>query len=169
MKLTLLLALALHAVGAAAGPFVGATLQDGQNRLLVQRASGQTAEAPRMSDQVGFDAPRVSTDGRYVGWTALYPNCCTSYPIPLALIILSTENRLHRIVGGQSIFSWCFVPSKNAVASRHGPLHGPNDETFELRRITDGVLLRSYTPHWNHRTNQPGNGKLPEWATCAAS
>ena len=48
---------------------------------------------------------KIAEDGRTVGWTVLYDNCCTSYPIPLLLVIYKdgkVQQRLNK--SGQMIY-----------------------------------------------------------------
>ena len=57
---------------------------------------------------MGFQSPKMAPGSRYVGWLALFPNCCTSYPVPLALIVLDSQGQLHEFKGQQATFGWCF-------------------------------------------------------------
>jgi hypothetical protein len=50
------------------------------------------------TQQVYFEKPVLSNDRRAVGSRAFYPNCCTSYEIPLALVVYA-DGRTHRFTG----------------------------------------------------------------------
>jgi hypothetical protein len=62
---------------------------DAAGRLTVITADRREIHIPVDSDQVGIDRVGISPDHRTAGWLALFPNCCTSYPIPLKLVLLS--------------------------------------------------------------------------------
>jgi hypothetical protein len=118
--------------------------RDGKHLQLIATA-GQQIQAPLLKDQVGFDQPRLAADGSRVGWLALFPNCCTSYPIPLELVVFRAgriEQAFHG--NGESIFAWQFLRNGTEVAYRQGPLHFSDAEYFELRRVADGKLLATY-------------------------
>jgi hypothetical protein len=103
-----------------------------------------------------------------LGWLALSPFCCASYPIPLALIVLDTQGQLHRFQGEQATFGWCFERKGEAVAYKRALLHGATQELYELRRIQDGALLQSFEVSRKVSTGEAPMPKLPEWAACAA-
>lgn len=155
------------ATSASANSFVTATMDPAQEHLVITTADGHTIEPARIPEQVGFDHPLISADGQYAGWLALHPNCCTSYPVPLTLVVLGQDGQRHQFRGPAAIFGWCFVPSRKAVAYRQEVLHGPSDKTFELRRIADGKLLSTFVQPGELDTKEPGNQRLPAWAQCA--
>jgi hypothetical protein len=53
--------------------------------VAIVTTAGRTIEPIKDSEQVGFAKPQISPDGGAVGWLAEYPNCRTSYPVPLKL------------------------------------------------------------------------------------
>lgn len=157
----------IAAASASAGKFVTANIDPAQKHLVITTSDGGTIEPPKISEQVGFDHPRISADGQYAGWLALHRNCCTSYPVPLTLVVLGQDGQRQLFRGPAAIFGWCFVPSRKAVAYRQEVLHGPSDKTFELRRIADGKLLSTFVQPGEMVTKEPGNQRLPAWAQCA--
>src|SRR5262249_22074198 len=66
---------------------------DSGGPLRLERVKGKPIVVALDSAQVGFQSIAIARDGRSVGWLALYPNCCTSYPIPLELVIYSGGRR----------------------------------------------------------------------------
>jgi len=62
---------------------------DDQGQLRIVTKDGREILPKKEDQQVGFSSPRVSDDGRSVGWLTEFPSCCTSYPIPLKLMILT--------------------------------------------------------------------------------
>jgi hypothetical protein len=85
--------------------YVRASPKDGA--LEIVTAAGRVIvpspepEREFIGKQVGFDAIQVAADQRAVGWVALFPNCCTSYPIPLALVVYS--NGIKRTYTGNGL------------------------------------------------------------------
>ena len=119
------------------------TLDDGDN--LIIHAGTRRIPAPRAEEkQVGFSDAKVSSNGRLVGWLALQPTCCTSYPIPLSLIIFENGKVIQRFYEGQAIWAWSFEKHNSAVAYRHSVTHGPIMEEYKLRSIGDGKLLDEF-------------------------
>ncbi len=152
---------------AMATTYTAVDLSTDQRTLHLTRSDGSTFDAPRYAEQVGFQKPRISKDGRYVGWLALYPNCCTSYPIPLHLTVLDNDQQLHRFAGIQiAVFEWCFLPRANAVAYTQTVLHGSDFQHFELRSIADGRLLAEYEYPDEESDNLLARRRSPTWVHC---
>lgn len=163
--LTLLLLLLPTLVWAS--PFATVQLaQDGRSLSLVD-VDGQRVAAPVLADQTGFAAPQVSPDGRYVGWLALYPNCCTSYDIPLMLVVVDADRRIRRFEGsGQAIFAWCFTPGSAAVAYMQTVLHGSNHAHFAWHSLRDGRRLARYDYPDEPADNAAARKAAPPWVQC---
>jgi len=60
-----------------------------------------------MDENVGAEQAAVSPDHQSVGWLALFENCCTSYPLPLKLVILH-NGQFHSLEGYSAIWFWSF-------------------------------------------------------------
>jgi hypothetical protein len=117
---------------------------DSSGQLRIVTASGREIRPPKDSDQVGVEQVAISADRRAVGWLALHPNCCTTYPIPLELVVL-TSARTRTFTGdGQAIWQWAFSADSRRVSYRQGPVHGPATPHFELRDIRTGRLVSSF-------------------------
>ena len=52
---------------------------------------------------VDTDAPVLSANRTARGWTVLYENCCTSYPIPTVLVVYRAGGATTRIENGMMI------------------------------------------------------------------
>ena len=165
MNRTLVLLALASGVVIAETRYTGAEIANDGRSLVLRTRSGMVV-APALPDQVAFSAPRMSPDGRYAGWLALFPNCCTSYPVPLSLVVMGPGRSLHRFEGSQATFAWCFAASGNEVVYRRSALHGPGPEYFERRRIQDGALLASHEQPTD-KINE-SESVLPQWAGCAA-
>src|SRR5262249_1261925 len=131
----LLAAAALMCLGAASAS--GETYKnasvDGKGQVLITTTTGEVIrpqKAPRIKfagEQVGIDKVQFSPGHDAIGWLALYPNCCTSYPIPLALVIFShgrTRTFLSNEVGTRvPIFLWRFEANGSQVAFEQETVH----------------------------------------------
>ena len=150
---------------AVATDYTKATVEpDGQ--LILHSADGKTQAAPRISrvhgteSQVGFEKPLLGPDRRTVGWLALFPNCCTSYPIPLELVLFRNGVVIQRIVGAEMpIWGWRFVVGSNQVAITQRPTHGAAPDHYELRDVASGQLVEEY----DREEGQPPEN-IPQWA-----
>jgi hypothetical protein len=114
------------------------------------------------SDQVAFSNAEISPDHRSVGWLRLYPNCCTSYPIPLALVV-RTEGRDRVFEGrGLPIWDWTFLGSQR-VAYRQAPVHGLAPTHYELHGLRTGGLISSFDAEPDTGTSNASTTSLPDW------
>lgn len=170
MKLPIaVFALLLVPLAALAASFKTAVLASDGTGLVLTSSDGARFDAPRLPDQVAFDQPNVSPDGHYVGWLASFPNCCTSYPVPLALVVIDASKHVHTFEGSQlAISSWCFLPSSTAVAYAQGVLHGSDARLFELRSIADGRLISRYEYPHDEAKNMRARSLAPSWVRCAS-
>ncbi len=156
---------ALHATAAAERFTAAAVSADGQHLSL--QIGSRTVEAVRLDGQVGFESAKVSEDGRHAGWLALFGNCCTSYPVPMALVVMGATGRRHTFEGSQATFGWCFVDRGRSVALMRSAVHGGGPQQFELRSLRDGRLLKSHTTPVDRDGQPVAEAKLPSWAECA--
>ena len=114
--------------------------------------------------QSSVEAPVVADDGRTVGWLVNFPNCCTSYPIPLVLVIYRDGRILRRIVSGVAlpIWKWSFVPGGERVTYYSEMVHGGKVRRAELRDVVNGKVI----DFWN---GDEGSSKqmrpMQEWGS----
>jgi hypothetical protein len=77
----------------------------------------------------------VSPDHQTVGWIALFENCCTSYPIPVKLVIWA-NGRLLPLSPYEPIWFWSFQDDGTRVAAREEMLHGESHtRTRQTRKV----------------------------------
>jgi len=143
---------------AAAETYVQAVVNPGgQLRILTKHR--REIVPKKEPEQVGFDMVRISPDGHVVGWLALYPNCCTSYPIPLALVIYAS-GKLRAFTGsGLPVWRWRFEAEGKQVAFEQETVHGGLGIHYELHDVSTGRLLAKYDPD----PNSGANSKPPKW------
>jgi hypothetical protein len=83
-------------------------------------------EASRDSIQrfAGFSQAAVSADRRLAGWLLDYGNCCTSYPVPLVLVIYEGGKEIRRIEDGLMMYEWYFWADGREVVYHADTVHG---------------------------------------------
>jgi hypothetical protein len=145
----------LAATAAAADSYRRAEILE-NGRLRIVTADGKKILPKKRRDQVGFDKVAVSENGRAVGWLALYPNCCTSYPIPLELVILA-NGRGRKLTGnGLPIWRWQFTAGGKHVAFEQETVHGGLGIHYELRDVASGRRVAQYGPDAASSAEKPG-------------
>jgi hypothetical protein len=138
--------------------------EENQQRDLVITTSsgrqiliGKADQKPDGEQQVGFSDVAISPDGQAVGWTALYPNCCTSYPIPMLVEVYSAGKR-RTFDPAIAPWHWCFVDGAEKIAALSTTVHGPQNEILELWEISTGKKLGDFT--WMEGESNP---RAPAW------
>jgi hypothetical protein len=136
---------------------------DGQLRILT--ADGRTIVPKKAPEQVGFAEPQISPDGGTVGWLAEYPNCCTSYPIPLKLVI-HTNGKTRAFTGsGLPIWRWAFQAGGRHFAFRQETVHGGLGVNYELHDVITGRLLAEFSPAVGPDNQVLSTQNAPKWVT----
>jgi hypothetical protein len=172
VKRTWLLVLAmLGAVPAAdAAEFRSAQLGANGVALTFLRSDGSTFSAPKDEGQDGFASPGISRNHRYAAWVALYRDHGATYSQPLELAVADSSGRIHRFSGRFGmIFGWCFAEKSGAVVYRFAFPHGATPVAFEMRRISDRKLLRSFqlpAEGPSQDEDPPIRPSAPAWTTC---
>jgi hypothetical protein len=156
-------ALALGTRTASAQPTYRRADVDSTGQLRILLSNARVIQPPRDSGQVSFGQAALSADHRIVGWVALYPNCCTSYPIPLELVLLRLDGRRTVISNSLPIWQWAFARDGRNVVIRQGPVHGAAPLHYELRDLRTG--------RWKATAQIPTNSgrrtALPQWVRDA--
>ncbi|HEY9024861.1 MAG TPA: hypothetical protein VIP05_11220 [Burkholderiaceae bacterium] len=158
----LLAALAVAPACACAGGYVVHVRpgDDGQETLAIER-DGRHLQAPRTEPgQEGFEQVRVSPDGRTVGWVARMPNCCTSYPVPLVLVLFRDGRVIRRFDEAPPIWHWAFSHDGREVVTQQAVTHGPEYFHFARRRISDGRTLAEF----DCNQDEPVHAPRPAWS-----
>lgn len=134
--------------------YAQAAIDEG-GRLQLATTDGRSI-VPRLEDeQMGFAEAAISPDRFTAGWLALYPNCCTSYPVALALVTYSSGRV--RIFGGDDlpIARWRFEAEGREVSFRLETVHGGFGVRYELRDVATGELRSAFEPE--------AGGVAPAW------
>jgi hypothetical protein len=119
--------------------------------------------------QTAFEKPVLSDDRRAVAASALFGNCCTSYDIPLQLVIYS-RGRTHRFEGGLAIFDWHFADGGRRVVFSQQTVHFTCSVHWELRDIASERLLATVDiPEMCGQVPDPPKVRVPKWVTGQVS
>jgi hypothetical protein len=152
--LAVAISIALPAAGqpARARPQPAETYQsadvDANGDLRIVTSDGRSIRVPRQNPpsadsdakQTRFEKPVVSADRRAVGAQAMFTNCCTSYDIPLQLVVYS-QGRTHRFDRALAIFDWHFVDGGRRIAFSMQPVHFACSVQWELREVESERLV----------------------------
>ena len=99
----------------------------------------------------------------------MFANCCTSYDIPLQLVIHSS-GKTHRFEGGLAIFDWHFADGGRRVVFSQQTVHFGCSVHWELRDIASERLLAQVDiPEPCGQDQNPPKVKVPAWVTGAIS
>ena len=159
---TLALASPSSLSAARADRYVSATI-DAQGQLRIRTKDGREIAPTKEKEQVGFSHAQVSADGQAVGWLADFPNCCTSYPIPLKLVIYSS-GRVQTFAGHSlPIFRWMFRDRGRRVAFEQETVHGGLAITYELWDLASNRKIASYSPQYDRDNHLIPDQRGPQW------
>lgn len=109
-------------------------------RTIIVPKGGSPKAGESFGKQTAFENPVLSDDRRAVGAQAMFGNCCTSYDIPLQLVIYSS-GKTHRFEGGLAIFDWHFADGGRRVVFSQQTVHFTCSVHWELRDIASERLL----------------------------
>ena len=139
---------------------------DANGGLRIITADRRTIVVPREGEQSTFRDPIVSPDRTAVGAQADYPNCCTSYDMPLQLVVYANGNA-HRFAGiGLPIFLWHFADRGTRVAYGQSTVHFSCSVHYELRDIQSERLIQSAdVPESCGQIPDPPPAKVPDWVS----
>lgn len=109
----------------------------------------------------GVGLVQLSDDQRTMGWAEYFFNCCTSYTIPLKLIVFRNGRVVHQFAQGQMLRNWMFQDQGRKIAAEWGATHGQEWGNFILYDIQTGKILDEvdFDPAFH---SLPDNA--PDWA-----
>ena len=143
---------------------------DTNGDLRIVRSDNQAIVVKRRGEQTSFSSILISDNGRAVGATALFKNCCTSYDIPLQLMVYA-EGKEHWLKGsGLMISQWGFLESGSRVAFGEETVHFACSIRYELRDIkTERLVERAEIPEPCGQIPNPPPVKIPDWVASIRS
>lgn len=154
MKVTWLHVLVVTASAVPAQETIVRADIDQRGRLHIVTSQGRAFLQSPESEQTGVERVTISHDRRAIGWFALFPNCCTTYPVPLRLVVYRGGRR--RAFGGDlALSTWAFADDGTRAAFRSETVHGGLGVHYELRDVSTGRLLASFDPGGNATQRAP--------------
>jgi hypothetical protein len=146
----------------AADVYTNASVDQSGN-LRISTNNGRSIIVPKEHDQEGFVQIAISANGSAVGWVALYPNCCTSYPIPFKLIVYANGKTRTFTGTGLPIWTWAFEADGKRVAFEEETVHGGFGVHYELHDVANGRLISQYDPAVGFDNQPLPNQTVPSW------
>ena len=120
-----------------------------------------STEKETVFNDVGFSDVQLAEDRQTLGWTVDVENCCTSYPIPLRVVILRRGKVLHSFAQGQMVWSWMFSRNGERLAVVFGPTHGAEVGDYRLYDVQTGKLI---SEAFGDEVTQSLKPDAPDWA-----
>lgn len=112
---------------------------------------------------VGLGRIQISADRRAVGWLVLYRNCCTSYPIPLTLVVYADGVKRSYRGSGIPIWRWRFLAGGRQVGFLQETAHGGSGARAELRDVASGALIDFFDRPVGPDNEFVPDAPFPEW------
>jgi hypothetical protein len=139
---------------------------DAAGNLVIVTSDRKSIVVSKEDEQSSFAEPVLSSDRTAVGAQAEFPNCCTSYDIPLQLVVYA-NGKPHRFTGvGLPIFQWHFADGGTRVAFGQEPVHFACSIHYELRDIESERLLDSAdVPEPCGQDPNPAAVSVPIWVS----
>jgi hypothetical protein len=133
-------------------------------RLVITTSNQRTIIVPKEDEQSSFGEPIVSIDRTAVGAQAEFPNCCTSYDVPLALVVYA-DGKVHRFKGnGLPVLQWHFADGGTRVAYGQEPVHFGCFIHYELRDVQSERLIEfADIPDPCGQIPEPAAVPIPKW------
>jgi len=140
-----------------------------EQRTIIVPKGGSPKAGEAVGKQTEFEKPVLSDDHHAVGAQALFGNCCTSYDIPLQLVIYS-NGKTHRFEGGLAIFDWHFADGGRRVVFSQQTVHFTCSVHWELRDIaSERLVATADIPEQCGQVPDPPKVKVPKWVTATVS
>jgi hypothetical protein len=140
-----------------------------EQRTIIVPKGGSPKAGDAVGKQTEFEKPVLSDDHHAVGAQALFGNCCTSYDVPLQLVIYS-NGKTHRFEGGLAIFDWHFADGGRRVVFSQEPVHFACSVHWELRDIASERLLATVDiPEQCAQIQDLPKVEAPQWVTGSVS
>jgi hypothetical protein len=111
-------------------------------------------------NESGFNDIKISDDKRTIGWSELFENGGTSYPIPEVLVIYRSEKTITHIRQGQMLWDWTFLDGAKQVVAVWGPTHGSSTGDYQLYDARTGRMLSEFMKDTDDKSQRPD---VPAW------
>jgi hypothetical protein len=120
----------------------------------------KNTDKERVFNAVGFSQVQLADDEKTLGWAVQVENCCTSYSIPLSIVVFRSGQVLHSFEE-RMVWNWMFVPGGKQLAIVWGATHGPEVGDYRLYDVASGKILSEV---WGDEKIQALKDDAPNWA-----
>jgi hypothetical protein len=151
------------AAAAGDGARIARAARDRTGGMRIVQTNGRVVHVKKETGQSETDDIRIAPDRRAVGWLALFPNCCTSYPIPLQLVVWSAGRRRSFRGIGVPVWQWRFVDGGRRVAFAQETVHGGFSIHYEMRDVASGRLVAQWEPEYGSDNAVLAQQDPPPW------
>jgi hypothetical protein len=143
--------------------YESATIND-DGQLVIARGDGRRIVVRKVAEQTTFSTPIVSSARTAVAAQAMFRNCCTSYDIPLQVVVYA-RGRVHRFRGtGLPMFQWGFADGGTRIAYGQQTVHFACATHYELRDIASERLIDAVdVPQACGQAPDPAPVTIPKW------
>lgn len=136
------------------------TYSDGTDVVEKLPPLKKSSETEKVLNAVGFSVVQIADDEKTLGWALAVENCCTSYPIPLTVVIFRSGKLLHSFEE-RMVWKWMFLKGSKQLAVVWGATHGPEVGDYRLYDIATGKLLAEVSGDEGIQGLKPD---APDWA-----
>lgn len=134
---------------------------DGTDVLMKLPPLQKSTEKEVVFNDVGFSDVKLAADKQTIGWTIDVENCCTSYPLPLRVVVFRDGHVLREFDRMQMVQDWMFLNGGSRVAIVTGFPHGPHIGEYRLYETKTGKLLSEVFGDEKTQSLKPD---APQWA-----
>jgi hypothetical protein len=120
----------------------------------------KSTDKERVFNAVGFSQVQLADDEKTLGWAVQVENCCTSYSVPLSIVVFRSGQVLHSFEE-RMVWNWMFLPGGKQLAVVWGATHGPEVGDYRLYDIASGKILSEV---WGDEKIQALKDDAPNWA-----
>lgn len=140
--------------------FLHIVYSDGSEVVQEIPAKKTSTETNAVFNQEGFSDVQLAEDRQTIGWAEMYDNCCTSYSVPLAVVLYRSGKVRCHLQSGQMMWNWMFLKRGARVAIVWGPTHGPEIGDYRLYDVKSCKVLSQV---YGDPETQALKNDAPEW------
>jgi len=115
---------------------------DKEGNVHIALNGGKEIQPPKLKGQFENSEPVIAEDRKTVAWMAYFGNCCTSYNIPLTLVVFRSGKIIHRIQPGLMIENWKFEENGRKIGIYTNTVHGDFGPTYDQFDTVTGKRLK---------------------------
>lgn len=133
------------------------------HKMITVPKGRQSSAGESFGNQTAFGKPVLSDDRQAVATSAMFGNCCTSYDIPLQLVVYS-QGKTHCFERSLAIFDWHFADGGRRIVFSQQTVHFACTVHWELRDIaTERLLAEADIPEPCGEIPDPPKVTIPRW------